>query len=369
MSLILTGVLIPKILLISFRKNLFDTPDERKIHQGAVPRLGGIAFMPSIILSMALVAGVNMLCKRQLYTGGFDITVGAQSITICFGICALMMLYLIGVADDLIGVKYRAKFVVQIIAAVLLVISGLIIDDLHGLFGIHEIPLFLSAPLMVVVIVFIVNAINLIDGIDGLASGLSAIAAGCYGIKFLMAGEYVCALLSVATLGTLVQFFYYNVFGNTAARKKIFMGDTGSLTIGIVLSFLSIEMYMLGDRPGPRMSDAAVWAYAPLLVPCLDVVRVFFHRIIRGRSPFLPDRVHIHHKLLALGMRPRMAMIFILLVSLMFIGLDVMADDSGLNLTWIVLIDLAVWVVFNYLLTRMIRRRQHEHLIAKELYD
>ena len=175
-SLGLAGVIIPQILLIAFRKNLFDEIDERKIHQGRVPRLGGIAFMPSMVFSVACVSGVVLLLGLE-----------RNPISICdaevfsFGICALMIMYLVGIADDLVGVRFSAKFVAQIIAASFLSLSDLTLNNLHGFLGVYELPVWVAVPFTVLVVVFITNSINLIDGIDGLASGLCSIAMLFYG--------------------------------------------------------------------------------------------------------------------------------------------------------------------------------------------
>lgn len=363
-SIMLAGIIIPQILLISFRKKLFDEPDERKIHKAAVPRLGGIAFMPSILFAMALVAGVETIVMTSY--GSVIHAEGVQGINfascspttlpLSFGLCALIMMYLVGIADDLVGVKYRAKFVAQILAGLLLAAAGVRLDDLQGFMGLHELPAFVSWTLTVVFIVFITNAINLIDGIDGLASGLSGIAMAFYGMAFLNMGRPFYAILAFAGLGTLVPFFYYNVFGNPAMGKKIFMGDTGSLTTGIILAFLAITMTK-GVGSEAVNSDIIVIAFAPLAIPCLDVVRVFFHRIIRGKSPFLPDKSHIHHKLLAIGFRQRPAMITILATSTAVIAVDLWLL-LYINSFLVLLADLLLWVVGNYFLTRAIHSRQ-----------
>lgn len=369
-SMVICGIIIPQILLIAFRKRLFDEPDERKIHKGAVPRLGGLAFMPSIVFSLCLVSGLVLLIGEN--NSSWDVisvkkvlmSPSAENhvIPVCFGLCALMMMYLIGIADDLIGVKYRAKFVVQILAALLLAAAGVRINSLGGMLGIYELPTFFSWMLTVFLVVFIVNAINLIDGIDGLASGLSGIAMAFYGLSFTAADQLLYGMVAFAGLGTLVPFFYYNVFGNALRRKKIFMGDTGSLTTGIVLSFLALEMSNL-DREGLFTVDVLVVAFAPLAIPCLDVVRVFVHRVIRGNSPFLPDRVHIHHKLLALGIPQRVAMVMILGASAGLIALNLLLSPT-LGPLMIVVTDLILWVVANYLLTKKIRLRQRREGIS-----
>lgn len=363
-SFILAGIIIPQILLIAFRKKLFDEPDERKIHKGAVPRLGGLAFMPSIVFSICFVSGVLMLAGElapssqasnvvQMLSG--RLTEGLV-IPLYFGMCALMVMYLVGIADDLIGVKYRAKFAAQIFVGLMLAAADVRVESLNGMLGIYELHPVLSWMLTVFLVVFITNAINLIDGIDGLASGLSGIAMIFYGMFFMTAGRWIYCMISFAALGTLVPFFYYNVFGNPARGKKIFMGDTGSLTIGLVLSLLAIELSRI---PNGHVfaADVLVIAFAPLAIPCLDVIRVFVHRVIRGNSPFLPDRVHIHHKLLALGFPQRPAMITILAASAGMIGLDLLMSPA-VSTFMIVVIDLAIWVVANYLLTKAIRARQ-----------
>lgn len=351
-SIVMTGILIPKILLIAFRKNLFDVPDERKIHKGVVPRLGGIAFMLAVFFSIALLAGSDTL----LFDGMVCNAVMESNTQICFGMCALLILYLVGIADDLIGVKYRAKFVVQILSALFLVFAGVWISDLCGFCGIYFMPWPVGWIVTVFAVVFIVNAINLIDGIDGLASGLSAVALTFYGVIFLILHQYVYSLISFATLGTLIPFFYYNVFGNPVLGKKIFMGDTGSLTVGIILSFLSIEM-----SRDPQVAELTfnpfVLAFSPLIVPCFDVLRVYMHRIRMHHSPFLPDKSHIHHKFLAMGMNQRLALITILIISVLITAVNVILS-SYVNVTILLIVDVAVWTFGNIWLTSCIRRHE-----------
>lgn len=366
----ISGIIIPKILLIAFRKRLFDEPDERKIHTAAVPRLGGLAFMPSIVFSICLVVGVKGILDAQglsAYFGGPS-EVGDMSemlLPMCFGLCAVMMMYLVGIADDLIGVRYSAKFVAQILAALLLAMGGVRIENFHGFMWLYELPVGLSWAATVLLVVFITNAINLIDGIDGLASGLSGIAMAFYGFVFMHTGYMLYAMLAFAGLGTLVPFFYYNVFGNPAMGKKIFMGDTGSLTTGLILSFLSIEVCSLPE--GSVYSwDVMVVAFAPLAIPCLDVIRVFVHRIVRGMNPFLPDKSHIHHKLLALGIPQRWAMITILATSSALIAANLLMSVH-MGPMWVLVIDMVVWVAANWQLTRCIMARQ-KRLGIKEGY-
>ena len=372
LSVFCAGVLIPQILLISFRKRLFDVPDERKIHQGVVPRLGGIAFKPVVFFSVALALGLSMLLGYGQLLGN----IGSESRPLAFGFCTIMMLYLVGMADDLIGIRYRAKFAIQIICGLLVIAGGLWINNLHGLLFIHALPEWIGYPITLFAVVFIINAINLIDGIDGLASGLSSVAlliflvmlGAMIGVMllykmkkekymplvFFIIGEYIYALLAFATLGVLVPFFYYNVFGDPAKKNKIFMGDTGSLTIGMMTCILSLKLLDgFPVNPSMQQPNAFFLAYSPLIIPCFDVVRVYLHRVRNGKNPFLPDKNHIHHKMLAVGMRQRTVMIAIVLVSVCFTLCNILLSRY-INVTLLLILDIFIWTLGNLWLTRRI---------------
>lgn len=365
LSVFCAGIVIPQILLIAFRKKLFDMPNERKIHHSTVPRLGGIAFKPVICFSMAVLSGSALLL------GHYEITdqLFGNARTLLFGYCALLLLYLSGMADDLIGIRYKAKFVIQILCGLMLIAGGVWIDDFHGLFGLHSIPFWFGYPFTILLTVFIINAINLIDGIDGLASGLSSCACIFYGIAFFYTGQYIFSMLSFATLGVLVPFYYYNVFGNPVKQRKIFMGDTGSLTIGIILCLLSIRLAVTYHAAPGALVNPFVVAFTPLLVPCLDVVRVYLHRIRDGKNPFLPDKNHIHHKLLAIGMKQRMAMATIITVSIVFTLFNIILSYLGIDINIIIISDILIWTISNVGLTRAINKRCVKDTINTTFYD
>jgi len=357
---VLAGFIIPQILLIAFRKNLFDEIDPRKIHKGTVPRLGGIAFFPSIAFAMLLIVGISTPGTSTILTS--PILLNIRTLSMC--VCALITLYLVGIADDLIGIRYIAKFVAQIITAGLIVLGGIYLDNIHGFIGFNTLPIGISIALTILLTVFITNAINLIDGIDGLASGLSAIACAFYGYIYFQAGLHIYAMASFATLGALVPFFYYNVFGNAAKHSKIFMGDTGALTIGVMLSILSIRICRIESMPHDL--NPAVAAFAPVLIPCLDVIRVYLHRVRAHRNPFLPDKSHIHHKLLALGMSQRVAMPAITISSILLATFNY-ALSGIINITLLFGFDIAIWTIANMILTRAIHRK--EKLTSSKLMD
>lgn len=340
-SAYIARLIIPRILLISFRKKLFDMPDERKVHKRAIPRLGGVSFFPTILLSCCAVLVIRTLT-------GYEISTLLASYILpefLVLICGMVLLYLTGIADDLVGVRYRQKFIVQILCASLFPAVGLWINDLYGLFGIDFISPYIGIPLTILTIVFITNAINLIDGIDGLASGLSSVALLVFGFLFIEKGLWIYSMLAFSTFGVLVPFFYYNVFGSAEHARKIFMGDTGSLTLGYILSFLAIK-YSQNTESIPVTRGAFVIAFSTLIVPAFDVVRVVIVRIYNGKSPFEPDKNHIHHQFLAMGFTVRQAMLLILLVSCVFSGINILLMPYVDN-TLMLIGDIVVWIGLN----------------------
>lgn len=347
------GIVIPQILLIAFRKKLFDIPDERKIHRSLVPRLGGIAFIPVIFFASFLVIGINLTIGN-----GWILTSTLGDIRpILFGFCGMLLLYLVGIADDLIGVRYRAKFLAQILCALMFLAGGIWLDQLHGALLLYGISPWIGYPLTILLVVFIINAINLIDGIDGLASGLSAMACLVYGVTYFMVEQYLYAMLAFATLGVLLPFFYYNVFGDATKRKKIFMGDTGSLTIGLILSLLSIRMAMYPLDECVWQANPLILGFAPLFVPCSDVIRVYLHRVRNGRNPFLPDKNHIHHKLLAVGLTQRISMVSIMVATLVIVVSNIILSKY-VNINILLLIDILLWIAGNIWLSRLAKVKQ-----------
>lgn len=354
-ALVLGMIMIPNILLISYRKRLFDVPDSRKVHTYPVPRLGGISFLPAIVITFALMTGFRYLFNFPIE----NLPMPRTLYELLFWTVGSMSLYLVGVQDDLIGVGYRWKFLIQLIAALLLVFCGDWIHSLGGLFGIYDLPAWLGIPLTTILIVYIINAINLIDGVDGLASGLSCISLAILAYMHIVAEQYIYAFLALATLGILIPFWCYNVFGNACRGHKLFMGDTGSLTLGYILSFLIIHLSFVPQEGSRHANPSLIMAITTLLVPLFDVVRVVIHRIRNGKNPFLPDKNHFHHKLLHAGMRVRWVMVAILCTSLFFIALNALLLPHY-NVTFIFILDAILWIVLHLYLDILIIRRKNK---------
>ncbi len=346
-------VIIPRILVISHKKRLYDVPDARKVHTMSVPRLGGLSFFPVILMSMFLVIGF------RLYF--WDVNVSGLSFNMLyeylFLFVGMTLLYLVGVCDDLVGVGYRYKFAVQIAAAFLLVLSGNWFDSFGGLFGIYSVPVWVGVPFTVFIVVYITNAINLIDGIDGLASGLCCIALSVLSVIFFLRGQYVYALLAICTLGILMPFWCYNVFGNANRGHKLFMGDAGSLTLGYVISFLIIHMSVTNEVSPTLSNPYMVIAFSTVLVPLLDVIRVVLHRLREHKNPFLPDKNHFHHKLLRTGMRVRMVMVCIIAISAFFILLN-SSLAWRVDITYLFFLNLFCWSILHVGLNGLIKRNR-----------
>ena len=352
-SVLFGMVIIPRILVISHKKRLYDVPDARKVHTMPVPRLGGLSFFPVILMSMFLVIGF------RLYF--WDVNVSGLSFNMLyeylFLFVGMTLLYLVGVCDDLVGVGYRYKFAVQIAAAFLLVLSGNWFDSFGGLFGIYSVPVWVGVPFTVFIVVYITNAINLIDGIDGLASGLCCIALSVLSVIFFLRGQYVYALLAICTLGILMPFWCYNVFGNANRGHKLFMGDAGSLTLGYVISFLIIHMSVTNEVSPTLSNPYMVIAFSTVLVPLLDVIRVVLHRLREHKNPFLPDKNHFHHKLLRTGMRVRMVMVCIIAISAFFILLN-SSLAWRVDITYLFFLNLFCWSILHVGLNGLIRRNR-----------
>lgn len=346
-------IIIPNILIISIRKRLFDQPDARKVHNRPIPRLGGVTFFPVIVFTFALFTAFRVMAD-DTPNEVFSPSMATEFLFLAAG---LTLLYIIGIADDLVGVRYRKKFLVQLISASLFPIAGLYINDFYGLFGIYQIPGAVGIPLTVLLVVFITNAINLIDGIDGLASGLSMVALVIFGVIFIHYGLWNFAVLAFISVGVIIPFFAYNVFGNVEKGRKIFMGDTGSLTLGYILSFFVIKYCM--NVPGHNMQEygaPVVVSFSMLLVPCLDVVRVVLKRARLGHPLFMPDKNHIHHKFLDMGFTPRKALITIQLMSAAFCAFSFIGVRYMSN-TLVFVIDVVVWTLLNIWFNNIIIKR------------
>lgn len=302
-SLLVVAFAIPPIITVSFRKRLFDDPNEsRKIHKRIIPNFGGVAIFTGFLFSCSIFIPSHLLPEANVLMG------------------AGLVLFMIGLKDDIIGLGPGIKFFAQFISALIVsMIANIRIIDLHGVFGIYDMPYYASVILTVFFIVGIVNAFNLIDGIDGLAGSIGLILCVVFGVLFYKSGDLGWAYLSTSLAGALLGFLFFNV---TPAR--IFMGDSGSLLLGFVAAVLSIKLMNVSlteNVPvGPfRVTSGLGLVFAILIIPVFDTLRVFTLRIMRGTSPFTADSNHIHHRLLSLGLSHVQATLVLVSVNAVFI--------------------------------------------------
>ena len=350
MSAVCGSFFIPFILDFCKQRGLYDLPDSRKIHKNAIPRLGGLSFLPSM-----LIAFVATLLVYNHFTGtdGQQVTFSLWSL---YFFISLLLIYVVGLVDDLVGLGARTKFTVQVVAATLLPLSGLYINNLYGFLGFSGIPYAVGAPLTVFIIVFVSNAINLIDGIDGLSASLSLIALAGFLLCFLRQGVLLYCILMAGLMGVLVSFLYFNILGDHSKNRKIFMGDSGSLTLGFILGFLAVKLAMDNPRVMRSDPDSIIAAFTLLVVPVFDVVRVSLVRIKHHTPIFKADKNHIHHKLMRCGLSQHQTLGCILLLAIGFIVVNIVLNRM-LHSTWVVVIDIIVWVVFHLFVNHCIRKK------------
>ena len=348
-SIIIEMMLLPRVIYIAKKKRLFDLPDKRKKHSCPIPRLGGITFTPVILL----VALFSLFLRFRFQIWDEELFF-YRIPEILLLVCGLLVIYLLGAKDDLVGVGFKKKFVIQFFASLCIVGSGVYIDNLYGLLGIHEIPAVIGVLLSIGLIMFTTNAINLIDGADGLASGISLVALMMYGILFGLYGMWTYAGIAFIMIGLLMPFFYYNFFHPT---RKIFMGDTGSLTLGYMLAFMMLRLVKYPPSVEVVPSGLLLLVLVALFIPLFDALKVMCVRISMGKAPFSPDRNHIHHKLIDLGLSKKRTVFTVVVTGIALIVSNwILLHYFNCNI--VLIFDLGMGLVINMFIYRRTRQIQ-----------
>ena len=341
-SLVFSLVCTPLIVRLCNTHELFDLPNARKVHKYSIPRLGGTLFMPSL----GLGAVITLIIMYQTINTNW--VFGLSNVMMIIG---AIIIYIFGIFDDLKGMKATHKFIIQTIAALIFPLCNLMICNLHGLFGIHEIPIWIGYPLTVFVILLIVNAINLIDGIDGLASGLAFLILGSYLYHELHA--HLFSIISTSLAGATLAFFFFNMYGKVG-RLKTFMGDSGSLFLGYVIAYLAIKYQMTQEPLGfPYREESLLISFTLVFLPCIDVIRVALGRKFNGKPMFEADKTHIHHRIMQMGldMHQTLAVIITFFVAICLINYGLYV--GGLATGYIVGIDIAIYSMFIWVVEKL----------------
>ena len=329
---------MPVVVRIAKAKGFVVRPNKRMSHTGEVPNIGGLNICFSFLLSY-LIFEYDQMSQSQFFL---------------IGLFAIMA---VGLIDDVLVLTPVAKLLGETLAGIALIgFADIRITHLHGLFGISEIGIIPSYLISLFILIAIINAVNLIDGIDGLASGLGILYCLFFAIYFGLAGETSWSILAICMIGALAVFFIYNVFGH---REKIFMGDSGSLLLGYLLTafvfhFCELNAYHHVSE-ALHMSAAPSVAICLLTIPIFDTIRVSLTRIKQHRSPFQPDKNHIHHLLLRTGLNHIQTTCVLLSVSLLFIGLAILGRNWNM---WVLLVaDFGLATALTLLLWRIINKK------------
>ncbi len=350
LAFLITFFSIPTILRVARAKGLYDRPNPRSSHKKDTPTLGGMAVFMGFAVSTALFAG------------------GGPARELVYLFAGLLILFFIGIKDDILVIDPVKKLIGQIVAAgVVIVLGDIRMTGFYGFLGIGQIGYVAGVLFTLFVFVVITNGMNLIDGIDGLASGTGALASLVFGVWFLAAGHPYHAILSLSLTGSLLAFLRFNLpYGN----HKIFLGDTGSLILGLMLGVLAVR-FMEYDRVAAgsvRIASPAVFAFTVLILPLMDTLHVFILRVLRGRSPFEAGRWHLHHRLLELGLSHVQATAVLLSINVFMILLAYLLQDLGdLPLLGIILGLALLLTLLSYGLLRQKRHRDRLHPGKKAL--
>jgi UDP-N-acetylmuramyl pentapeptide phosphotransferase/UDP-N-acetylglucosamine-1-phosphate transferase len=342
-AFIITFLAIPVILQVAEQKKLYDVPDERKVHTRLIASLGGVGIFGGFLLASLLSIQGYLNPEFQYF------------------FAAALVIFFLGLKDDIMILSATKKFVGQIIAASILIhLGGIRLDSMHGLLGFNELPEGFSLALSYLTIIVVINSFNLIDGIDGLAASLGILTVTVFGIYFFVIDYQAYALFAFSLAGSLVAFMIFNHH-----PAKIFMGDSGSLMIGLVNAILVIKFINVSDAPSVavQITSGVAIGFAILIVPLLDTLRVFSVRIIHGRSPFTPDRNHVHHLLLDRGLGHAAVTFTCVIINVLFIAIAWFGRSLGPNYLLLILITLA-FSGLGFLYYRKTRR--HSMVVAKE---
>lgn len=305
-AFVVTFIVLPIVIKVSRSIDLFDIPDRRKVHNISTPSLGGIAIFSGSVLAILIVLQLTELAELKFFMAG------------------LVIIFILGVRDDVSSLIARHKLLTQIFAAFLVVfLSDVKLTGFYGIFGIHSMPEWFNIPFSIFVIVTLINAFNFIDGIDGLAASLAIFVLTSVGITFISADRMHLAVVCFSIAGALVAFLFFNWY-----PSKVFMGDTGSMVLGFVISCVVIQFINLAPSVTfIRIHSSVGIAIALMILPIFDTLRVFTIRFMKGRSPLDPDRNHLHHGLLQLGMNHAEAVFTLLAVNITILGTALFLDS------------------------------------------
>ena len=336
-SFVIGFLTIPVIIKYSMQKNLVDIPGRRKIHKRVTPSMGGIAiFLGFFVASLVWIETLSWT-------------------DIKFILASLFVIFFIGLRDDLVPLRAIIKLMGQILVALMIILLlDLRLKSFYGLFGIEELPLMVSYILTLFTIIVITNSFNLIDGLDGLAGSIAIIALLAYGVWFYLVDDQIYSTLSFAMAGAILAFLIFNW-----EPSEIFMGDTGALVIGMMLSILTIHFiefnHNLAESSPYRFTASIATAACFIIIPLVDTCRIVILRLYKRQSPFAPDKSHIHHAIMRMGMTHSQTTVILATIQLLFIAMAVVLRH--VSDAYLIGGIIALAVIFSIFLDRLILRK------------
>jgi UDP-GlcNAc:undecaprenyl-phosphate GlcNAc-1-phosphate transferase len=355
-AFVLCYLAIPQIIVVAKQRRIFDPPNPRSSHSRHISSLGGIGIVTAASAGMVLWIPSEEFHKLK------------------FIIAASTLLFVVGLRDDLLPMSAIKKIFAQFLAAGILVFfAGIQIDSLHGLFGMHQaLDKALSIPVSLMLIIGIINAFNFLDGIDGLVGFIGTLISVCLGAWFVGIGDNTFAIIAFCTAGALLAFLIFNI-----SPAKIFMGDTGALQVGLSVAVLIIHFIRTNDTLAAddplRFHAVPAVALALLIIPIFDMVRVLAVRLFRGISPFHPDRRHIHHIVVDLGLSHLQATLVLFTAQCILMLLAYLLHKT-MELHLLISLQIGFMALFTYALhaamatrRRPVRPRSRKHVLRQEI--
>lgn len=343
LAFVVTSLIYPLVLRYAKNHNIVDNPNARKLQRVPVPVMGGIAFFIGIAVATATA------------------TIVFHSMLMVIAFISMAIMLIIGTWDDIKDLPATLRFIIEICVIWLLMYVGdIFIDDFHGLWGVQKIDIFLAMPLSIIAGVGILNAINLIDGVDGYCSGYGIFSCVLFGIIFYCEGRDRLGCFAFICASAIIPFFFHNVFGRSS---KMFMGDGGSLTIGTILTFFMFCTLSESNVASAALVENGVsliaFSLAVLAVPVFDTLRVMSMRILRGLSPFSPDKTHLHHLFIEMGFSHVGTTAAILVMNIFIVAVWFLTYKLGASIDWQFYIVVALSFTMTWAFYRFMKKQQN----------
>lgn len=348
-----------KVLRIAKVKGLVDNPDARKLQKEPIPVMGGVAVFFGVVVGMLVGSLLAVL---------FDLNLSLQLLPI---VCAMLLMLYVGAMDDILGLSPRSRFAIEILAILVLIFAGGgCVDNFYGMWGVEKISWWIAVPLTVVAGVGIINAINMIDGVNGLSSGLCIVCSCMFGAAFVFVDDVSNAILAFSMAAALLPFLVHNVFGK---KSRMFIGDAGTMVMGILLTWFTISTIRSDIshdlNAAHKVKNMIAMALAILSVPVFDTVRVMVMRMVLRKSPFHPDKTHLHHALVNVGLGHSMTSLIEISIDCLIMLIWVVTLKCRLSLEWQLYIVTAasmllVWGVYGFIRWHAVRHTEFLHWLT-----